>query len=689
MHASYSPQDFLYTLALVLGVAAVTTIVSQRLRQPVVFGYMLAGLIVGPHVPIPLVANEQLVHTLSELGVILLMFSIGLEFSLRRLASAGLGIAVVAALETAFMMWLGFSAARLFGWAVFPSIYAGAAVAISSTTIIAKAFAQEGVKGKVSDLVFGVLIVEDLIAVVLLALLIPAGSGTAPTGSLAVTILRLVAFLAVLLTIGMLVVPRLMRFVVRLERPETTLVASIGICFAVSLLAQRIGYSVALGAFLAGSLIAESGKGHPIGKLIEPVRDMFVAIFFVSVGMLIDPSLVLKHWPVVLTFSLLVVSGKVIAVTISAFLTGTGIRTALQAGLSLAQIGEFSFIIAGVGLASGAVAPAFYPIMVAVSAITTLTTPWLIRSADRAAAAVDRKLPRRMQTFVALYGSWIETLRAVPETLDQRTRLHRILRVLVVDAAVIVVLGLAASLLAAPDGDWLAARLGITPEQARLVVVGGAIALSLPFVIGIIRTGRALGQVLARRAFPDPAHQKLDLAAAPRRALTATIQIATVLAVGTPLVAVLQPLVPTPVGLAFLAVALPVLGIIMWRTATDLQGHVRAAAEVIVAALGRHAAPKVPHQGELALERAYALLPGLGEPVPVRIAEASAAVGRSLADLELRGRTGATVVAISRDEDVVLVPDGHEVVRAGDVLALAGTRGAIEAAKELLALEAR
>ncbi|NOT33878.1 MAG: potassium transporter [Candidatus Eisenbacteria bacterium] len=681
----HDPNEFLRTLALVLGVAAVTTILFQRLRQPVVFGYMLAGLIVGPHVPIPLVANEPVIHTLSELGVILLMFTLGLEFSLRRLLRAGWPVVIVAVLQSSFMMWLGYVAARLFGWGALESAFAGAAVAISSTTIIVKAFAEQGLRGRVSELVFGILIIEDLIAILLLALLTPASSGeTASAGPLGMTILRLVAFLAISLAVGMLTVPRLIRLVVRLERPETTLVACIGVCFGAALLARSIGYSVALGAFLAGSLVAESGEGQRVERLVEPVRDMFAAMFFVSVGMLIDPRLVMQHWAPVVAFTGIVLVGKVVAVSMSAFLTGAGTRTSVQAGMSLAQIGEFSFIIAGVGLASGATSTTLYPIMVAVSALTTLTTPWLIGAAPAAAALIDRNLPRPLQTFVALYGSWIEALRARPETTAERDQLHRALRVLLIDAFVIAALAIGGSMAASQLGPAIVERSGLTLSRAHTAVIVAAILLTVPFFVGILRTGRTLGTLMARRSFPDPEPGKLDLAAAPRRAFVSTVQVATVLMVGAPVAALVQPFMPPLIGLSLLGIALVVLAVTVWRTASDLQGHVRAAAEAIVTALGRQSREDEATEGERALKSAYKLLPGLGEPVPVRLDAASPGVGLRLSQLGLRGRTGATILAISRGEDVVLVPDGHEVLKAGDVLALAGTQSAIETARELL-----
>ena len=685
----HDASEFLRNLALVLGVAAITTVLFRRLRQPVVFGYLLAGFIVGPHLPLPPHADEATIRTLSELGVALLMFSLGTEFSLRRLLHLGWAVPAIAVIETSAMLWLGTVAARTFGWGAVEGVYAGAAVAISSTTIIVRALSEQRVRGGFTDIVFGVLIVEDLIAILMLATL----SSTSPLGAthglpLLALLGRLAAFLAVLVLSGMLIVPRLMRGVVALQRPETTLVVAMGLCFVTAWLAHALGYSVALGAFVAGSLVAESGVQRSVERLIAPVRDMFVAIFFVSVGMLIDPRQIAANAIPVLVLTVLVLLGKTVSVSMATFLTGAGVRTAVQTGMSLAQIGEFSFIIAAAGIAAGASSAKLFPITVAVSALTTLTTPLMIRVAPTVAAAIDRRLPRPLQMFVALYGSWFASMRQRPETSRERARLRRLIQVLCLDAAAIGALAIGTSVGAAPLSHALAAHTPLTAGLARTLVAAGAMLLALPFLLALVTTARALGQTLARRAFPDPAPGRLDPAAAPRRALVATVQMAAVLLLSAPLVAVTQPFLPTLAGPAVLALAAAALGVVVWRNANDLQGHVRAAAEAIVDAIGRHARAGDPGDAERALHRAYQLLPGLGEPQPVHIRRGSAAVGRALAELALRGRTGATILAISRGDDVVLVPDGHETLREGDVVALAGAPAAIEAARTYLQQEA-
>ena len=564
----------------------------------------------------------------------------------------------------------------------------GAVIAISSTTIIAKAFEEQHVKGRFTEIVFGVLIIEDLIGIFLIAILTTVATGTAVSASsLAVTGARLATFLAGLIGVGLLVVPRTIRAVVRMNRPETTLVASIGICFAAALLALSFGYSVALGAFIAGSLVAESGEEKVVEHLVQPVRDVFAAIFFVSVGVLIDPAIVAQHWGAVLAFSVAVILGKLVFVTISSFLTGYSPRTSVQAGMSLAQIGEFSFIIAGVGLASGATRDFLYPVAVAVSAITTLTTPWLIRAAGPVAAWVDRKLPPPLQTFVSLYGSWIERMRRSGEGAPELSATRRLVRLLLLDAVLIIAIVIGASLEAGRSAALIHDSIGLSERLARAVVPTVAAIIGLPLLIGLTRTARHLGVALAQKAIPAPKPGDVDVGAAPRRALVVTLQLAILAVIAIPIVAITLPFLPSyryalvPLAL----VAIPAVA--FWRSAMNLQGHAKAGAEIIAMKIGSGMAD-APANGDdpfaTDMERVRLALPGLGDPVSVRIGESSPASDLTLAELNLRGVTGATVLAILRDGEQVLVPSGHDRVRKGDVLAVAGSEESVAAARELL-----
>jgi K+:H+ antiporter len=674
---------FLQTLALVLGTAAVTTVLFQRFHQPVVLGYLLAGMVVGPHLPGP-EADDATVHTLAELGVILLMFSLGIEFSLSKLLRVGPTAGFVAVLQCSLMLWLGYLVGQAFGWTQLQSIYAGAVIAISSTTIIIKAFEEQQIKGDFTQIVFGILIVEDLIAILLITILTALSSGEELTAmEVGQAAGRLLAFLLTMLVIGLLTVPRLMRAVVRLERSETTLVTSVGIAFGFAVLAHTFGYSVALGAFLAGSLVAESGVEKTVEHLVQPVRDMFAAIFFVSVGMLIDPATIIQHWLIVLVFLVVVVVGQISAVTLGAFLTGQSVQTSVKTGMSLAQIGEFSFIIAGVGMAQGVTDNLLYSIAVAVSGITTLLTPWLIRAAPATAAWVDKKLPRALQTFGARYASWLEQLRSGSAD-GQTNRIRRSIRWLIVDAVLVVAIIIGASVEMERIADLAEDRLDIPEKWTRLAVIAGAALLSAPFLIGLVRTARFLGFELAGRVFPAAEAKSLDLAAAPRRLLIVTLQLAIILLIGLPLVAITQPFVPPLRGAAVLFFVLLLLAFAFWRGAANFQGHTRAAAEALAESLTRQTREGRATGTDHTMEEANKIFAGLGSPTPVELESGSSAIGKTLADIRLRGLTGATVLAIRRGEQSVLIPSGQEQLQEGDVLAIAGSHHAVQAAKQLL-----
>ena len=679
----HDAHQFLQTLALVLCTAAVTTVVFQKLRQPVVLGYLLAGMVVGPHLPGP-EADDRTVRTLAEVGVILLMFSLGIEFSLSKLVRVGRTAAFVAIVQCSLMLWLGYLLGELFGWSRLQSIFAGAMIAISSTTIVVKAFEEQQVKGDFKQIVFGILIVQDLIAIVLITMLTALSSGKELTAmEVAQTAGRLAAFLLGSIVVGLLTVPRLIRAVVRLERDETTVVASVGLAFGLALLASQFGYSVALGAFLAGALVAESGVEKTVEQLVVPVRDIFVAIFFVSVGMLIVPSDLAEHWPIVLSFVAAVVLGMSGSIMVSAFLTGQSAQTSVKTGLSLAQIGEFSFIIAEIGSRSGAIDRKLYSIAVAISAITTLLTPKLIGAAEPTAAWVDKKLPRALQTFAALYGSWLEQLGSGSGD-GQAARIRRSIRWLVVDAVLVAAIIIGASMEMDRIADFVEDHLDVPERWTRVSVVAGAAILSAPFLIGLVRSARFLGFELAGRVFPAAEAKSLDLAAAPRRLLVVTLQLAIVLLIGLPLVAITQPFVPPLRGAAVLLFVLLLLAFAFWRGAANLQGHTRAAAQALAESLTRQTREGRATGTDHSMEQANRIFAGLGSPVPVELQPGSPAVGKTLAQIRLRGLTGATVLAIRRGENSVLIPSGEETLLEGDVLAIAGSKDAVNAAKQVL-----
>jgi CPA2 family monovalent cation:H+ antiporter-2 len=361
---------------------------------------------------------------------------------------------------------------------------------------------------------------------------------------------------------------------------------------------------------------------------------------------------------------------------------GQSVQTSVRIGMSLAQIGEFSFIIAGVGVVSGKVPQLLYSMAVAVSAITTLLTPWLIRGAPATASWIDRKLPRSLQTFAALYTSWLEQLRSRPAV--EIAPMRRATRWLIVDAVVAAAIVIGASVEMDHIVSWAAERWQVTERTTRLAVMIGAAVISAPFWIGLVRVARYLGFELTARVFPAVAREQADLAAAPRRLLLVTLQLAIVLAIGIPLVALTQPFLPPFRGAAVLLFVTALLAFTFWRSATNMQGHTRASAQALADTIARQV--RVGHETSIehSLDDANRILAGLGSPTPVEIPAGNPHVGKTLADIKLRGLTGATVLAIRRGEEAVIIPSGRDRIEAGDILAVAGTQEAVAAAKELL-----
>lgn len=672
-------SHFLADLVTVLGVAAVTTVLFHWLRQPVVLGYVLAGLIIGPHVSIPLVADARLISTLSELGVILLMFSIGIELDLRKIARIGPQAGLTALIEVGMMVSLGFLLGQLLGWSASASLFLGGVVGISSTMLVARTFEERRPDPKVGELVFAILVFEDILAILLLAILTAVATGAGLSAEeVATTTGKLAGFLVVLLVGGLFLIPRAVRLVARMERSETLLVASLGVCFGMAHLAELAGYSVALGAFIAGMLIAESGEGHKVEALVHPFRDVFAAIFFVAVGMTIDPELVAGEWPAALAVTALVVVGKVLGVSIGSFLAGNGMRRSVQAGMSLAQIGELSFVIAGVGVASGIAPPSLLPIAVAVCCATAFATPWMIRGSDRVAKFVDARLPRALQTFVTFYESWIEQMGKSQQRQSRWRRLRRTILVLLIDATALAATVIGTSVAMPRIEPWLTARVG-SRAVAVLAIVAAAAAVSALFLFGVLRCARRLALMLAAEIIPVHRDGHVDLGTAPRRVLVLVFELAAILAIGLPLAALLQPFVPAG-GVVLLVVVL-VLTYLAWRSVTNLHGHVRAGSELIVEALvtARRAPAEAP-----TLDQVEEMLPGFAGLASARLDLGSPALGQSLAALNLRALTGASVLAVTRDDGAIPFPGADEVLREGDVLALAGSDEAVAAAVVIL-----
>ena len=400
-------------LALILICAGVMTLLFKKLKQPLVLGYVVAGFLASPHMPYtPSVMDTANIQTWADIGVIFLLFALGLEFSFKKIVKVG-GAAIIAACTIIFcMILLGITVGTGFGWQRMDSIFLGGMIAMSSTTIIYKAFDDLGMRKKqFTGLVLSVLILEDILAIVLMVMLSTMAvrhnfEGTEMLGSIG----KLLFFLILWFVVGIYLIPELLKRCRKLMSEETLLIVSLGLCFGMVVMAARTGFSAAFGAFIMGSILAETVEAESIERLVKPVKDLFGAVFFVSVGMMVDPGMIVEYALPIIVITLAVILGQSLFGTLGVLLAGQPLKTAMQCGFSLTQIGEFAFIIASLGVSLHVTSDFLYPIVVAVSVITTFLTPYMIRFAEPASNFVDMHLPAKWKNFLLHYSSGSQTM---------------------------------------------------------------------------------------------------------------------------------------------------------------------------------------------------------------------------------------------------------------------------------------
>ena len=390
------------------------TLLFKKLKQPVVLGYIVAGFLASPYMPYtPSVADSAEVSTWAEIGVIFLLFSLGLEFSFRKLLKAGSTPIIAVITSTACMIVVGILVGGLFGWSFMNGLYLGGMLAMSSTGIIVKAFDDLGLRQqKFASLVFSVLILEDIIAIVMMLLFGTLGAGgKVDGGELLMSMGKMVFYLILWFVLGIYLVPLLLRKGRSLMNDETLLIVSLALCFLMVVLASLAGFSPAFGAFVMGSILAETVESEHIEHLVTPIKDLFAAVFFVSVGMMINPAMLAKYWLPIVVITLVVLIIRSIVGVFSYMLGGVDVRTSLQSSFSLAPVGEFSFIIATLGISLGAISDFIYPIIVSVSVVTTFMTPTMIRLANPVADWIEPRIPEKLKTALARYDAGSTTAR--------------------------------------------------------------------------------------------------------------------------------------------------------------------------------------------------------------------------------------------------------------------------------------
>ena len=435
-----SLPELVKDLALILIVASIVTLIFKKLRQPLVLGYIVAGFIVSPHMPLTMsVLDKENIHTWADIGVMFLLFSLGLDFSIKKILKMGISPFISAIIIVFSMMMLGMGVGHAFSWSKMDCIFLGGMMAMSSTTIIYKAFDDMGLRQqRFAGLVMSVLILEDILAIVMMVMLSAIASGNNPDGEQMLGSLFKIGFFLILwFVVGLFAIPTFLRHTRKLMSSETMLIVALGLCCAMAWVSSSVGFSSAFGAFVMGSILAETIEADKIIRLVEPVKNLFGAIFFVSVGMLVDPNILISYALPIGILVLAILAGQGIFGTLGFMLSGQPLKTAMRSGFSMAQIGEFAFIIASLGLSLGVISEFLYPVVVAVSVITTFLTPYMIRAAEPAYTILEKRLPKR----------WIRRLNHLGAehhaSPDEQSLWKRLLRKMILNTVIYAILILA------------------------------------------------------------------------------------------------------------------------------------------------------------------------------------------------------------------------------------------------------
>ncbi|HET9820180.1 MAG TPA: cation:proton antiporter [Rhodanobacteraceae bacterium] len=500
--------EFIRDLACVMLAAGVVVVVFPRLRLPVLLGYIIAGVLIGPHMPWRFLTDQRTMQSIANLGVVLLMFTLGLDSSLRKLRQLGAGVMLATLVEVGFMLWLGVEIGRLAGLGGREALFLGGVICISSTMIALRTVADRGWRGQpfVAGMV-GMLVSEEVLTVVLITVLSAVAAGSADTTDVAFMVLwRMLLFVSVALVLGLLLLPRLLDWLAKRGRDEPLLVTALGICFGACLLAVWEGFSVALGAFLAGVVVSEARCADRIVRLVRPVRDMFAAIFFVAIGLLLDPAQMLPWlWPA-LGLAVAVIIGKTLAVSIGAFVcAGRNAHDALRTGLTMAQIGEFSFVIASLGIAAGAVGGFLYPLIVTAAVICMLASPLLLRAEPAILGLLRRATPAPARALLQGYHEWISGTAPARDDVMLAKMLRRLLWHIAVNLVLVCAVFAICAFISAMLPRWWP-QLPLPAVARRSLIWAIALFVSLPMLIAVYRKADALGMLLAELGISEYMH---------------------------------------------------------------------------------------------------------------------------------------------------------------------------------------
>ncbi|CAL1519786.1 cation:proton antiporter [Chitinophaga sp. MM2321] len=643
-------------LALILGAAGIITLLFRRLKQPMVLGYIIAGFIVGPNFHLfPSISDGEGIKIWSEIGVIFLLFSLGLEFSFKKLMRVGGTATITAFVEIACITVAGYFTGQLMGWGVMDSLFLGGLLASSSTTIIIRAFEELGIKQKpFTKIVFGVLVIEDIVVILLMVLLSTMAVSKQFEGTeMLFTITKLMFFLAVWFLAGIFLLPTFLKKMEKYLNNETLLILSIALCLGMVILATQVGFSAELGAFIMGSIIAETTSSEKVEHLIQPLKDLFGAIFFVSVGMLINPEMIVEYrWPV-LWITLLTVFGKFFTTTLGALISGRPLKESVQVGMSMAQVGEFAFIIATLGVTLGVTSSFLFPVAVGVSAITTFTTPYMIKFSTPLYNWMEKVIPARWLAALNRYSASSQTLQGES---DWRIVLRSYLKVIILNSVILIAIILLNTYYVSP---FIARHLE-NQLVAKFIAVVLAIAMMAPFI-----------SALTIKKVQGSAYKALWLDSkynhGPLVVVEVVRNVLAVMLVGFLLIQFF------PFWQALLGTSIVML-IVLLALRQQLQKYYNRIESRFLSNLNAR------EDADAAAKKAQAadLLPWDAQVSEVEINPWSTLIDKPLADLQLREKFGINVGAIKRGDITIYAPTREEKLFPYDKIIAIGSEAQLE-----------
>lgn len=652
-------HDFIGDLAIILITASIATLLFKWLKQPIVLGYILAGFIAGPHITwLPTVTDMGNVEIWAEIGVVFLLFALGLEFSFKRLMSVGGTASVATLINLGSMIFIGFLLGQFLGWSTMDSLFLGGMLSMSSTTIIIKAFNDMGLqKQRFAGIVFGMLIVEDLAAILMMVLLstIAVSSeieGTAVVGS----ILRLGFFVLIWFIVGIFLIPTILKKLKNYLNDETLLIIAIGLCLGMVLFATHVGFSAALGAFIMGSIFAETIIVKRIEHLTEPIKNLFGAVFFVSVGMMLDPHIIIEYAGLIAILVVVVLGGRIIFATIGVLASGEGLKVSLQAGFSLAQIGEFSFIIATLGTSLGVISDRLYPLIVAVSIITTFTTPYCIKLSTPLYHYIEKYIPAKWSKLISGYAT------SNYETVNKQNDWNKLLKGVSILVAIYFTTALAIVYLCEQYVtpfivDYIPGIWG------KIIAAGITLLLMSPFLRGIIMRKNRSKEF--KNLWGDNHFN---------RGMLISLIIFRVVICMILVLMVLAPLFPH-FTILMVIVGLTVITLILFA-----QGFKSKPGKIETQFLENLNYKEIMEEKKAPISSAitHQLHSKEIHIEEIEISPNSPKIGRTLHELDFRGQTGINIVSIIRGDKKINIPDANERLYPYDKVILAGSDSDIQ-----------